>query len=355
MLNIDYSKRLQILQERRKGIELIKKAEVFQEGDILQENYEKIQEPDSIKYILGAMEPVDDVYTKNTFNQGERIKNQLLKLREDGFNIEFEYQGSVTSNTHIRAHSDIDILVLHCDFVTLQSPLKPKVPYKKDPAEQLSRLREASYSLLTEAFPKAEVDNEGAKSISLEGGSLTRKIDVVPSNWYDTVKYRETNQKCYRGVMILDYKNKKCIGNTPFYHNELLADKDAQTLNNYKKIIRLLKTLKADAKKEFEIDIKLSSYDIAALMYHMENSKYLVGNSPLSLIENSLTYMRKIYIDASLRNGLKVPDESRNIFEVGRATDGDLLLLIQQVERVYEEIINYLKQSGSTIQKKFVV
>lgn len=37
------------------------------------------------------------------------------------FNPEFKYQGSVPSNTHIRYHSDIDLLVIIDKFETVEN------------------------------------------------------------------------------------------------------------------------------------------------------------------------------------------------------------------------------------------
>ncbi len=350
MAKANYSNRLDALKNRRHDSELIKKA--FAEGqyEILTESYERIKEPKTIKYVIGAMQPVDYKYTKNTLDEGERVKNQLGKLAEIGYEIAFKYQGSVTNNTHIKAHSDIDILTIHQEFITLEPPQKASIPYRGDPVQDLCKLREDCYSILSSAFYAAEIDNTGAKSISLKGGSLRRKVDVVPSNWYDTLKYTETKLDYYRGVMVLDYKNKTRISNTPFYHNKLLDDKDTNTAGNYKKVVRLLKTLKADA----ENDIGLSSYDIAALMYHMKNSDYLIKNSPLLLIFNSLNFLKSVYSNEFYRNNLSVPDNSRKIFQANGATLNDLRLLIIELDNVYQDLLDDLIKSGYNIDKQII-
>lgn len=348
MANFDYSKRLDNLKKRRQEDgELIKKSE-FGEYEVLKESYEELKESTTIKYVIGAMNPVDLKYTHNTIAEGERVKNQLSKLKDSGFNVEFRYQGSVTNNTHIKAHSDIDVLTLHSDFYSLEAPQKPSFPYAGDPVKDLCELREECFSILSNAFPAAEVDNSGAKSIGLQGGSLRRKVDVVPSNWYNTNLYKQTGEEYHRGVMVLDYHNKTRLTNTPFYHNKLLDDKDLYTATNYKKVVRLLKTLKADS----EVKINISSYDIAALMYHMDNSTYLVGQSPLRLITNSLTFLKNVYDNNSYRTGLLVPDGSRSIFE--RTTEDALRLLILQLVKVAQDIMNDLSASGSTIYKEIV-
>ncbi|MBX9976399.1 hypothetical protein [Cytobacillus firmus] len=343
MAKNNYQKRLESLKNRRQDTYLIEKG-------MFTESYEFLKEGSSIKYIIGSMKEVDKKSTDITLGEGERIKKQLSKLSEEGYDIEFKYQGSVTNNTHIRAHSDIDILTIHNGFVTLESPLKPKNPYKGNPVKDLCDLREACFSLLSNAFPAAEVDNQGAKSISLQGGSLRRKVDVVPANWYDTIKYNQTGLEYYRGVMILNYKEKTRVGNTPFYHNKLLDEKDSRTGANYKKIVRLLKNIKADSDKK----INLSSYDIAALMYHMEDSGYLFSTSPLRLVLNAINYLKTIYEQNLIRNSLTVPDESRKIFQEGGATKNDLELILIELIDIYDDVLDDLKITGGTVNKEII-
>ncbi|MFD1736127.1 hypothetical protein ACFSCX_06070 [Bacillus salitolerans] len=345
MAKNNYQKRLESLKKRRQDEVLLEKS-----IGMFTESYEQLEEKSSIKYIIGAMNPVDKRSTEITLGEGERIKNQLAKLKEKGYEIEFRYQGSVTNNTHIKAHSDIDILTLHQGFTTLEPPLKASSPYKGNPVQDLCELREDSYELLKNAYPAASIDNEGAKSISLQGGSLRRKVDVVPSNWYDTVKYQNTKLEYYRGVMVLDYKEKTRIANTPFYHNKLLDDKDTHTSYNFKKVVRLLKTLKADA----EHKINLSSYDITAIMYHMQESSYLISRSPLRLVSNSIAFLRTLYEQDSHRNSLFVPDGSRKIFQNGGATKADLTLLLVELINIYEDLLDDLKITGGSVNKEII-
>ncbi len=50
------------------------------------------------------------------------MKNQLQKLNGYSYELEFRYRGSVSNNTHIKAHSDIDILTIHLGFTPLSHP-----------------------------------------------------------------------------------------------------------------------------------------------------------------------------------------------------------------------------------------
>lgn len=177
------------------------------------EVYDRMVETSSaVKYAIGAMQPIDPTYTQNTYREGDRVKNQLDKA---GLTCEFEYQGSVTSDTHIKARSDIDLLTLTCQFVVVEPPVSVGSPYVGNPIDDLLRLRRGSIATLRAKFPEAEVDESGSKSVSIQGGSLRRKVDVVASNWRDTLKYHFSRQMRDRGVDVLDAKAKTTISNLP--------------------------------------------------------------------------------------------------------------------------------------------
>ncbi len=351
MSSIDYSKRLIALKTRRTDdYGFFKQASIFDGKEIIKEAYEKLNEPDIIKYVVGAMQNVDERYTEISYEEAERIINHLKKLKDHNFDIDFKFQGSVTNDTHIKFHSDIDILTLNTNFITLEPPLKPSNPYNGNPIQELRTMRNYCYLILKNAFPKVDVDNTGAKSITLTGGSLRRKIDVVVSNWYDTVEYNKTNIEYYRGIQVLDIKKSCRIVNKPFLHNQLLAEKDNNCHNNYKKIIRLLKTLKVDA----DTNITISSYDIAALMYHFKDDYYKVGNNVLLLIKNTKFFIEFILKNKTERDKLKVPDDSRHIFLDNENTLIGLNHLYGELCEVYNNIEDELRKNYSTFENKIL-
>jgi len=184
---------------------------------LINEAYRHIAQSESVRYVIGAMQPIDPEYTRNTYVQGERVEKQLAgNLAEK---CEYRYQGSVTNDTHIRAKSDLDLLAIVYKFYSLEPPQTPSSPYQGDPVQDLIDLRNDVVKCLTKAFPEASVDTSSSKCITLSGGSLTRKIDVVPSNWYNTMDYSKHKTEMYRGVQILNAKERTRIENTPFLHN----------------------------------------------------------------------------------------------------------------------------------------
>lgn len=338
MTKLDYEKRLTELKNRRQETLFYKSASEYEFLEPIMESYELLTIPKSLKYALGAMQEVDNTYTQNTFKTGERVKNQLKKLEDEGHRLSFRYQGSVTNKTHIRSHSDIDLLIITEKFYSLEPPQKSSSPYSGNPTDELYQLRLDATNLLKNAFPAVNVDTTGAKSISLEGGSLSRKVDVVPSNWYDTLQYKQLLEDKYRGIMILDCHEMNRFSNTPFYHNYLLGLKDDSTLTKFKQIVRLLKTLKADA----DIKINLSSYDLAAIPYHMKDLKYIESDNPVRLIENTFYYLLELCRNDDKRNSLYVPDESRKVFE--KASLEDLQRLTLELGNLHSDIIDEQKK-----------
>ena len=65
---------------------------------------------DIAKYVKLAMNEVDPIYTDKTLEAGGNAKLHLQnELRQS---VEFRYQGSVMTRTHIRGVSDIDLLTI---------------------------------------------------------------------------------------------------------------------------------------------------------------------------------------------------------------------------------------------------
>lgn len=303
------------------------------EAKLLNEIYRSLDQSDSVRYVVGSMQPIDPEYTKNTYAQGERVCNQLKKRLETS--CEYEYQGSVTNDTHIKARSDIDILLLIEKFFTLEDPQKPKSPYKGDPIQDLLDLRKEAISVLDAAFPEATVDSSGSKSIRIEGGSLTRKIDVVPSNWYNTNKYAETNEVIYRGVQILDASKRVRLKNTPFLHNAWIEVKDNNTSGGMRKAARLMKSLKYDTES-----IELSSYDLVSIAFNIPDQMLNIPyGMDLAILNACHEYCLELQQDQYLRASIEVPDGHRKIFATDHATVRGLAQLTNALGELVNDVL----------------
>ena len=304
----------------------------------LSEAVRKIAESDSVKYVIGAMEPIEPEYTKNTYAQGERVRSQLEnRLRIE---CEYEYQGSVTNDTHIKARSDIDLLAVTKEFFTLEPPQTPAFPYVGNPVDVLQSLRKDAVAVLTAAFPQATVDDKGRRAISLSGGSLTRKIDVVPSNWWNSNKYAETGDKTFRGIQILDRDSKTRVKNTPFLHNALIDIKDRLTSGGLRKAARLMKSVKYDS------DCVMSSYDIVAIAYNIDDAALTVASGlELTILHACDVFCRQLVSDDARRASLYVPDGHRLVFGGGGATLDGLTQLAKELNALALEVLRENQRS----------
>ncbi len=315
----------------------------------INEVYKRIAENEAVKYAVGAMQPIDPAYTKNTYAEGDRVQKHL----ENGFSLSrigavFRYQGSVTSDTHIRAHSDIDLLTIHTAFYSLEPPLQPTVPYAGDPVADLAGMRKATVQILRAAMPSVDVDDTNGKAVALSGGTLRRKIDVVAANWFDTVEYTASRSDHLRGIMILDARKSERITNKPFLHNRRLEERDQQVRGAMRKTTRLLKSLKYDA----ETAPSISSYDIASIAYRMPDSLLAVDKGQeLLLVQNCESYLRCLIDDPWERARLMVPNDMRPVFCEGGATEKGLRELHREVAVLLRDITEGLTRSFRKLEE----
>jgi hypothetical protein len=291
----------------------------------LDEAYDRIRDDEVIKYVIGTMQPIGREYTTKTFEEGNRIKNQLDdELTALDAPVEFRYQGSVSNDTHIRVHSDLDLLVIETAFTTIEPPAKPVNPYSGDPLAELGKLRKRCASILRRKFPAVSVDDRPGKCIALSGGSLRREIDVVIANWWDTFFYQEYRNEILRGVKVFDSRVNLRHENKPFLHNFRIDNKDQDVSGNLRKVIRLLKSLKYDADTQLEI----SSYDISAIAWNMPPECLNVKRGQeLILVDNTKTYLQSLLDGNAQRNALEVPNGMRRVFGQNGATKEQLLYL----------------------------
>jgi hypothetical protein len=290
---------------------------------------------DALEYISESMSAVDAKYTQDTFAECNRIEKHIESACESkSVGVTLRHQGSVTTDTHIKFYSDIDLLVITNRFHDLQSPLEPTSPYKGDAMADLKEIRSIVEGRLETSFPEAKVDKSGTKAVAISGGSLKRKIDVISASWLETSEYRRTGVEADKGIKILDLDGPRRIANFPFLHNKELNNKDISTAGRLKKLIRFVKSVRYDA----DAKIKVSSYDIAALCYHLPLDKFQGTRTEVQLAEEFLVFSEKVRADTSLQGSLFVPNKTRLIF----CDDG---VKVAELKLLNEEMYDIIKQA----------
>lgn len=313
---IDYSQRLSNLRLRRNGVNegLISLGEALQKG----ERYEKRAATTATRYALGAMQEVDPDYTRIGREEADRVSDALAAgLREVGSYAYYRLQGSVPLNVHIRGASDVDLLVLLGEWLTYDRDgirANSYSAYTKSGTvlDDVIELRARCETILQRRYWESNVDTSGDKSIKLSEGSFRRVVDVVPSHWFDTKAYQSNAAEADRGVNILDKPVPTTLFNLPFLHIAKIEQKDLQTGTGAKRSIRLLKNLKADTDRKIE----LSSYVIAALMWHCEDA--LISVRPfyeLSVLAGTEQYLSALASNYVYTSELQTPDSTRKIID----------------------------------------
>jgi hypothetical protein len=286
------------------------------------------------EYLVESMQPIEAAYTEKTFETGERVRSQLKAGLPLHFSPEFDYQGSVTSDTHIRTYSDIDLLVMDGRFVSLDAGAPNPSPFQGNCLAEALILRQAASTVVKEKFPAVTINDKPGKSISLSGGSLARKIDVIVGNWWDTAIYKTYNTKVFRGIDIIDTKVPERIKNMPFLHNYRINERD-KTTKGLRKAIRFLKTLKYDA----EPSLSISSYDVTSLAYNMSDvSLSVTANSYVQLARNVTNELRRFIDNSATRDSLTVPNGTRKVFGFGAATLDQLKALHKEASELVRSV-----------------
>lgn len=336
------------LRNRRNPLETITGA------NSRMENFSASSSQREFSYLVDAMQPIDPDYTKKTFDEGDRVKAMLLEHLPSQYQVTFDYQGSVTSDTHIRAYSDIDLLALHGGFVSVDAGVPVSNPYPGSALQHLSGMRRDAALVLKIKYPAVELDDAPGKAISLEGGSLLRKIDVVVGNWWDTELWKKHRVKMARGIQIINTKVPELIRNMPFWHNYAIDNKDQKT-GGLRKVIRLLKTLKYDSAPE----VNISSYDIAALAWNMQDSLLTVNaDAYVPLATNARDELKRFIDNPIVRDGLMVPNGTRKVFSPGGASVEGLRGLHRELSelltKVNQELLISFSNYFNTTKKSYM-
>lgn len=369
---INFQQRLKSLKERRQGS---RERAIYESMDSISansailrgvdvrksESFEKLKEPAGVKYSIGAMAPVDAKSTEVSINEGNRVADSLVRsLNNSGESVTKRLQGSVALDVHIKGHSDVDMLIIVTNPVNVEFP---KIePNNYSPSEDKRGLldiakdvRSKSEAILPNSFPRAEVDCSGNKSIALEGGSLQRKVDIVPAVWFDSIKYQRSGLENDRGVKVYHKADHGLILNFPFTHIKMINDRDGLYSGNLKCVIRLLKNMIADMPDyKKRVAKKLSSYDLAGIAYHMEHELHVPTYMRLALIEKVRSHLSLLNSVKPYRETLDVPDGSRKIFNSDEKSDA-LEILTKEITDLAASVYQELQPLGSTYDSSVIL
>ena len=341
-MNKNYTQRIEKLKKRRLD-ENLNKAN-------LSESFSKSDISESIKYALESMAEIDSDYTKNTYLASEKISSNLTNgLSKKGISVEFRHQGSIETNTHIKIHSDIDILVFTKKYTSKEPPLTPTNPYDGDPLADLKQLRQDSFDVLNAIYN--QVDNSNAKAIEVYPTNPKRKVDVVTSNWLDTYLYETTGSEVFRGVRVYNKELHSRKDDFPFMHIKRVNDKDMLVNGGLRRLTRLLKTLKVDA----DYEIKLSSFEIVSSVFAMSNVSLTKPSTQyLLLLSEGSQHLNKLITDKNYRENLLSPNEKELVFGENESKVVELKKLKLELDELIQDIIEELSKKYKNINDSLI-
>lgn len=321
----------------------------------INEELSSISYSDVLEYVRYAMNGVEYTYTQRSKEAGENVKNHLTK---GGItDVEFRYQGSVMTDTHIRGYSDIDLLVISSKFYSwdsynvrrvlnesaLQANLYPtqmeKLRYEDqvggysgNSLSDLRSLRIDSENILKTKY--SNFDDSKPKSIWIKNTSLWREVDIVIANWYDDVTSIVNDKGINRGIQVYNkHENAKGKGDFPFISIERINNRSSVTNGRLKKMIRFLKNIKAESNQ----NIDLSSFDFNAICYDIEPIKYqnLIFHQLVPVIYKQL---HELANDSYKANRLTSVDGREYIFANNPQKLQNLRTLMSEVEGILNDL-----------------
>ncbi|MDZ7775956.1 MAG: hypothetical protein U5L09_10375 [Bacteroidales bacterium] len=172
------------------------------------------------------------------------------------------------------------------------------------------------------------------KSIKITNLDLNRDVDVVIANWYDDIKSIVYDKGDFRGIQIYDkHQNKKGKDDYPFLSIKRINDRSAFTGGRLKKMIRFLKNVKYHS----DYEIELTSFDINAICYDINTSKYI--DSPFyDLVKVIYNQLDSISLNKEHSDNLKSVDEHEYIFRNNSDKLENLKLIMSEVKSIFNDL-----------------
>ena len=343
----DYKKRIQDIQYRLNPENVL--LEKAFSNELLGVSYSDI-----LTYLKYAMKGVEPAYTQKSMDAGERVKQHLSRELS---NVAFRYQGSVMTNTHIKGHSDIDLLTISDKFYNIDlyrinntlneysqrslysQPSIDKLVKERDlpsytgnSIQDLRKNRMDSERILSAQYINCDITKP--KSIKIKNLNLNREVDVVIANWYDDIASVINNKGIYRGIQIYNKEtDSRENPDYPFLSIDRINNRSAMTNGRLKRMIRFLKNIKADS----EQNIEMSSFEINAICYNIPTSNYDTS-SYIGLVVVLYDEFNRIYADKAYADSIVSVDGREYIFRNNTKRLENLRKMLTEINGIIVEL-----------------
>lgn len=259
---------------------------------------------DALKYIGYS----DD--NKEIRSFAEESFSYALDMRKGSKNIVILVQGSYANKTNIPKQSDVDVaVILESTFIPEYRAGVSGKDYGFSKGTYTAKELKDEVEDALRRYYKIGVERHD-KSIKVFGNSYRVDADVVPAyryrNYLKDYNFDESNYE--KGIEIRPDSGGSCI-NYPEQHIQLGIAKNRITKYQYKKIVRIIKSIKEDMIMDgIRIPQSISSFGIESLLWNVDVSCYTKYSSMRfitdDVVEFLLNNQNKIgdYVEA---NGIK--------------------------------------------------
>ncbi|MBK5344639.1 hypothetical protein JFU48_25040 [Pseudomonas sp. TH49] len=317
---INFKKRLKTLKERRQGpqekayIKFVESSGVCDAEQAgfdgrIREDYELLGEPAGIKYLLGAMKPIDPVYTQKSIEQGEFVGGMIVQtLEELGQRVGFLLHGPLACDVHIKK--------LACSDVVLIGKLSSQQQrYEKEPYDLMAF--STAFRLILEKvlrgmfFSQSLTFNEEGGA-HFRDGKAARSTLIVPAVCYEEYSY---SSKFGASVSLYDKNVSHLVFCNPQKLLKLIEARDALYFGNLRRVIRLLFNVVADMPIYKKTRLAcLFRCELISIAYSMSvELDTFPGNSP-GLLERVRAHLQFICDSDKFRESVVCLDGGRKIF-----------------------------------------
>lgn len=307
------------------------------------------------KFVKLAMSAVDDSYTLRSKQAGNNARD-WLKAQQN--NVDYAFQGSVMTNTHIKGYSDIDLLTICNKFYgseigkvreilnnsnsytwqenqKLQDFERSFYRYEGSCIQDLRDLRKENEEILSRHY--VICDTSKAKAIRIKNQNLNIDVDIVTASKHKSIQYiLHDYDEEYLGIRIYD-KDKDCQLDVdyPFHRIKLINTRGIETGDRFKKMIRFLKNLRSQS----SMNIDLTSFEINSLCYDIPTWKYDSVHY-LQLVNVVYDKMYHVCNNPSEADSLKSVDGTEYVFKDKPNKVNQLKLLTKEVKNVLDDLLS---------------
>jgi hypothetical protein len=310
-------------------------------------------------FIHKAMKSVGPDYTSVSIEAGSMVK-QHLKTVLTG--VDYKYQGSVMTNTHVKGRSDIDLVCISNKFYYYDRPevnrylnsealrnqlhisviqkferTRDTLPYNGNALADLFELRSSGEAVLEKKYIICDISH--AKAVKITNQNLHRDVDIVTAAAYDDIVSIAKDGGEYRGIQVYNKdRNSLEDADYPFLSIARINERGIQTGQRSKKMVRFLKNIRHFSDQ----DIKLNSFDINAICYDITPSLYMIENER-GLVRVLYDQVDKLCTSTIYANRLKSVDDHSFIFFAQSDREVKLANLQKLRKEIYQILVDLYK------------